>query len=100
MNYSLFSGILLFVILYITIYIKFLKKNEGFEINGLTTESVIHGNRYSGICSKLCCFSGWPNSIIINDKNVSQSDIGTKYDTTNYNCNNGFTTGCICNKKI
>lgn len=100
MNNNLIAIILLVIVLSITIYYKFFNYNEFFQENGFTTESIGYGlnNIGSNVCSKLCCFSGWPNSVIINDNDVSQSDIGTKYNTSNYNCNNGFTTGCICNK--
>ena len=98
MNNNLISIILLVIVLSITIYYKFLIKNEPFQEFGFITESVGLNNIGSNVCSKLCCFSGWPNSIIINDNDVSQSDIGTIYNTSNYTCNNGFTTGCICNK--
>lgn len=54
----------------------------------------------TNICSPLCCYSGWPNSVTIQDKynNIIPSDINTKYTTSNYSCNNGFQTGCLCNK--
>jgi len=53
------------------------------------------------ICSKKCCFSGWPNSVEINDNIVDINDIGTKYKTSNLNCNNGINdTGCICQNII
>ena len=54
----------------------------------------------TNICSPLCCYSGWPNSVSIQDKynNITPSDINSKYTTSNYGCNNGFQTGCLCNK--
>lgn len=67
------------------------KINEKFN-------AVLADSSNQGICSKLCCFSGWPNSIDIQDKNIKQSDIGTIYNTTNYTCNDGFKTGCLCDK--
>jgi hypothetical protein len=68
--------------------------NEHFRYNGLITESAGQG---IGVCSQLCCYSGWPSSIQLKDSNVKLSDIGTKYRTTNYTCNNGFqNSGCVC----
>ena len=59
-------------------------------------------NTLTNTCSPLCCYSGWPNTIIVKDKynNLVQSDIGSKYTTSNYTCNNGVQTGCLCNKLI
>jgi hypothetical protein len=95
MNKNLISIVLLVIVLCITIYYKFFNNNEPFQENCSVTESI---GQFSNVCSKLCCFSGWPNSVIINDNDVSQSDIGTIYKTSNYTCNNGFTTGCVCEK--
>jgi hypothetical protein len=49
------------------------------------------------ICSKKCCSTQWPTTIDIIDDKIKYSDIGTKYSTSNINCNDGITgAGCIC----
>jgi len=79
--------ILIIILIIIIIIMNLYNNNENFNIDY--------------ICSKKCCFSGWPNSIIINDNIVDINDIGKKYKTTNLNCNNGINdTGCICKKII
>jgi len=69
---------------------KILYKHEKF-----TPESSMGQNT---ICSKNCCFSGWPNSVQDTDPvfTINPEDIGTKYTTSNDTCNNGFFTGCVC----
>jgi hypothetical protein len=51
------------------------------------------------MCAKSCCYSGWPSSIDLNESafGVKPGDMGVKYRATNLRCNNGFTTGCVCN---
>ena len=56
-------------------------------------------NTYSlGVCSKQCCATGWPVPINLKERSgVNQSDVGTKYSTSNLTCNNGvMNTGCVC----
>lgn len=49
------------------------------------------------ICSKKCCSTTWPTPININDKRINDTDIGTKYQASNINCNDGINdTGCVC----
>lgn len=61
-----------------------------------TTES---GSAGTLMCAKSCCFSGWPASIDLNESafGVKPEDMGVKFRATNLKCNNGFTTGCVCN---
>lgn len=68
--------------------------NIGFNL-GSTTESSSPGTL---MCAKSCCYSGWPASINIDESHlgVKSGDMGKKYRATNLKCNNGFTTGCVC----
>jgi hypothetical protein len=71
--------------------------NWGLSNNGISgiTESGATGTI---MCAKSCCYSGWPATIEINDSafGVKPGDMGVKYRATNLKCNNGFTTGCVC----
>jgi hypothetical protein len=79
--------IIIFIIIILCIIINIIYNQENFNIDY--------------ICSKNCCYSGWPNNVIINDGLIDIQDIGKKYITTNLNCNNGINnTGCICKKII
>ena len=74
------------------------KSNEKFiNTSGTTTESARQG---TSMCAKSCCYSGWPSSIDIDDSKygIKAGDMGNKFRATNLRCNNGFTTGCICEK--
>ena len=53
-----------------------------------------------GICSKKCCPDYYNDTIV--DERIKEGDIGNKYLTTSYSCNDGVrNTGCVClNKKI
>lgn len=60
-------------------------------------ENVKFGPNNNTMCSQKCCFTGWHNNVIIKDDNIDTKDIGTKYLTSNFNCNNGINnTGCLC----
>ena len=50
------------------------------------------------MCAKSCCYSGWPASVDIDESawGIKPGDMGVKYRATNLKCNNGFTTGCVC----
>jgi len=76
---------------------KFEKFNNWYN-NGISsiTESGAAG---TVMCAKSCCYSGWPASVDIDDSawGVKPGDMGVKYRATNLKCNNGFTTGCVCN---
>jgi len=76
---------------------KFEKFNNWYN-NGISsiTESGAAG---TVMCAKSCCYSGWPASVDINESawGVKPGDMGVKYRATNLKCNNGFTTGCVCN---
>lgn len=87
---------ILFVIIILYLLIQSNENTNIFELFDPTINTMTLTNT----CSPLCCYSGWPNSIIVQDKynNIIQSDIGSKYTTSNYTCNNGFQTGCLCNK--
>ena len=67
--------------------------NRGFAS---TTES---GSAGTIMCAKNCCYSGWPSSINIDESayGIKPGDMGVKFRATNLKCNNGFTTGCVCN---
>ena len=95
--------ILLVIILFLINLVKSKKRsNEGFDnwtwynygFSG-TTESSSTGTL---MCAKNCCYSGWPASIDIDESafGIKSGDMGTKFKATNLKCNNGFTTGCIC----
>lgn len=53
-----------------------------------------------GICSKKCCPDYYNNNII--DDRIKDGDIGNKYLTTSFSCNDGVrNSGCVClNTKI
>ena len=87
--WRIFFLLLIFVFIYQLFYNSL---NEPFN------NFAIKSNETNNICSKLCCFSGWPNTINVIDKNITSTDINTKYNTTNYTCNDGYKTGCICEK--
>jgi hypothetical protein len=76
---------------------KFEKFNNWYN-NGISsiTES---SSAETIMCAKSCCYSGWPASISIDETalGVKPEDMGVKYRATNLKCNNGFTTGCVCN---
>lgn len=81
---------------------KYSLKSEKFNnwdwyANGFAsiTES---GSTGTLMCAKSCCYSGWPASIDIDESafGIKPGDMGTKYKATNLKCNNGFTTGCVC----
>ena len=76
------------------------KFNELFENNAKKeTEPIKTKPGYNlGTCSKNCCATQWntPVNVTENSK-VNQSDIGTKYFTSNITCNDGIVnTGCVC----
>jgi hypothetical protein len=50
------------------------------------------------MCAKNCCYSGWPASIDIDESafGIEKKYMRVKYRATNLKCNNGFTTGCVC----
>ena len=48
-----------------------------------------------GICSKKCCPDYYKNDII--DNRIKDDDIGKKYLTTSFSCNDGVrNSGCVC----
>ena len=86
------------IVLFLINNYNFNKTNEKFiNTSGTTTESTGQGN---SMCAKSCCFSGWPSSIELDDSKygIKAGDMGNKFRATNLRCNNGFTTGCICEK--
>jgi hypothetical protein len=108
MNYSLISKFIIILIISIFFinyynYSQFSKKyqekfnNLATGDNGFTTQSTGQGNL---LCAKSCCSSGWPTTIDLNESiyGIKPDDMGIKYGATNLRCNNGFTTGCVCNK--
>ena len=91
---------------FIFIIIMFLINNYNFNkeyyenfinTSGYSTES---SRQNTLICAKSCCFSGWPSSVNIDDSKygIKEGDMGKKFRATNLRCNNGFTTGCVCDK--
>jgi hypothetical protein len=96
--------LLLIVILFLINFTKAKKlaSKELFDNWGISNQG-IGGITESGspgtiMCAKSCCYSGWPASIDIDDSawGIKPGDMGTKYRATNLKCNNGFTTGCVC----
>jgi len=96
--------VLLIVILFLINLVKANKPNKfekfnnfGWNNNGFSgiTESSAPG---TVMCAKSCCYSGWPASIDIDERRlgINSGDMGVKYRATNLKCNNGFTTGCVC----
>lgn len=80
---------ILLILVAVFAFSSLMKKKETFKI--------FSGSSKDLVCSKKCCFTGWPNSVPINDDRVKDSDIGTKFSTSNMNCNDGINdTGCIC----
>ncbi len=53
-----------------------------------------------GICSQKCCPDYYYNNI--KDDRIKDGDIGEKYLTTSFSCNDGVrNSGCVClNKKL
>ena len=53
-----------------------------------------------GICSKKCCPDYYNNNIV--DERIKDGDIGNKYLTTSFSCNDGVrNSGCVClHKKL
>ena len=84
----------------------FNKTNENFMSSSSSSSSSSSGfpteNNTQGsiICAKSCCHSGWPNSIELDETiyGIKPGDMGTKYRASSNTCNNGFTTGCVCDK--
>lgn len=69
--------------------------------SGNKNDNILFGpsfiNQNNQICSQKCCFTGWKTDVQLTDNNVKDSDVGTKYFTSNINCNNGVQdTGCLC----
>jgi hypothetical protein len=106
-DYSLISKIII-VLIIIIFFINFkyslfnYNSSEKFnnlpsDYNGFTTQSAGQGTL---LCAKSCCSSGWPSSIDLDESilGINPGDMGTKFSATNLKCNNGFTTGCVCNK--
>ena len=94
----------IFLLLVILFLINLTKANKSFQAEtfyaqtngyGGTTESSSSGTL---LCAKSCCYSGWPASVDLNESafGVKSGDMGKKYRATNLKCNNGFTTGCVC----
>jgi len=51
-----------------------------------------------GICSKKCCPDYYNDNIV--DNRIKEGDIGTKYLTTSFSCNDGVrNSGCVCLNK-
>ena len=99
---KLINNNLLWYILLIFIILMFFSNNYNFnktneKFNNSTAESASQG---SIVCAKSCCNSGWPASIELDETiyGVKPGDMGTKFRSTSYTCNNGFTTGCVCDK--
>jgi hypothetical protein len=91
--------IILFFIVIIYLINHFTKFTEKF--NQITDATITEAaGQKTFICAKSCCFSGWPSTIDIDESQfgVNPEDIGTKFRATNLRCNNGFTTGCVCEK--
>jgi len=100
--------ILLVVILFSINYLKANRSNKLMHKEKFTgwdwtsnsfatiTES---GSSGTIMCAKSCCYSGWPASVDLNESvfGVKPGDMGVKFRATNLKCNNGFTTGCVCN---
>jgi hypothetical protein len=96
-NNLLWYILLIFIILmFFSNNYNFNKTNEKFN-NSTSTENA---SQNSIICAKSCCNSGWPASIELDETiyGVKPGDMGTKFRSTSYTCNNGFTTGCVCDK--
>jgi hypothetical protein len=93
--------LILIILIFISNYYNFNKTNEKFSNSpspsGFPIESTGQG---SIICAKSCCNSGWPSTIELDETayGVKPGDMGTKFRSTSYTCNNGFTTGCVCDK--
>jgi len=91
--------LIIIILIFISNYYNFNKTNEKFSNSpsGYPIESTGQG---SIICAKSCCHSGWPNSIELDETayGVKPGEMGTKFRSTSYTCNNGFTTGCVCDK--
>ncbi len=98
------------ILLVITLFaINFLKANHKFKSikekftgwdwisNGFATITE-SGSAGTLMCAKSCCSSGWPATVDLNESafGVKPGDMGVKYRATNLRCNNGFTTGCVC----
>ncbi len=100
-NNLLWLSIIIFIILIFIINlciahnIYYYEQFINWGTGGFNTES---SSRGSILCAKSCCFSGWPASINIDESNygIKQQDMGIKYRSTNLKCNNGFTSGCVC----
>ena len=94
--------LIIIILIFISNCYNFNKTNEKFSNSSTASsaypiESIGQG---SIICAKSCCHSGWPNSIEIDETayGVKPGEMGTKFRSTSYGCNNGFTTGCVCDK--
>lgn len=62
---------------------------EKFKLGGEDSKELI--------CSKKCCSTTWRSPVEIKDNRINDKDIGTKYTSSNINCNDGIRdTGCIC----
>lgn len=97
--------ILLVIILFLINWFKANKKllkSEGFDNWGWYNSGISSvtesGSPGTIMCAKSCCYSGWPSSINIDESvyGIKPGDMGVKYKATNLKCNNGFTTGCVC----
>jgi hypothetical protein len=96
-----FMILLLIVIVYlINHFTKFFTKfTEKFnQITDATITEAVGQKTF--LCAKSCCFSGWPATIDIDESKygVKPEDMGKIFRATNLRCNNGFTTGCVCEK--
>lgn len=57
----------------------------------------LHPEQEDLICSKKCCHIGWEAAVKIDDDRIKDGEMGTKYNSSNINCNDGvYNTGCIC----
>lgn len=96
---AFFAIIIIYFIMNYIFNNKSLKQSEKFY-NYSNATTTVSGRPETIICGKSCCFSGWPNTIPLDESlvGIKPSDMGIKFRATNLTCNNGFTTGCVCEK--
>ena len=87
----LLKNIVGIIIIFIILYLCCDRNYESF------TNFMILPEYQNAKCAMSCCHIGY-TTMIVDDSNIGikPSDIGTKYATTNINCDNGISNGCIC----
>jgi hypothetical protein len=96
--------LIIIILIFISNCYNFNKTNEKFSNSSTASSASAYPIESIGqgsiICAKSCCHSGWPNSIELDETayGVKPGDMGTKFRSTSYTCNNGFTGGCVCDK--